>query len=293
MSALEERSDPLSKNALRPSHLPPDPNAKVRRELAREHRPVRPFAILMTIAALLASAAGVGAWLAGPNGLLAASAGPTWVQDTSSNLSWSAGWSLNPMGSASGGTVHTSGTAGATVSYTYTGSYLRVLSPIGPGSGSMTVKLDGKSTSVTTHANRFHADQVVFQGAGKSGSSHSLSITVAGTAGHPYVSLDAFLVSAPSASLNAPNPTPTPTPTPTATPTPTPGSSADPTPTPTPWSTPVPTPTPSFAPTPVPTPTPTATPDPTPTAQPTRRHQGQRDDRWRLDLVVRHQRDGH
>jgi parallel beta-helix repeat protein len=251
------------------SHLPPDPNAAVRRELAgNHHRTIRPWAVLLTIAALVA--AGSGVVVAGPAGLLAAASSPTWVQDTSSTLAWTGPWSTVKLASASGGTVTQTTSAGATVSLSYTGSYLRIIGPMGRGRGVFTVKLDGVTTTVSTHAWLTNADQILFASAGQPGNSHTVKVTVAGSAGHPLVSLDAFVISQPTA---APAPTQTPTPTPTATPSPTaasspdPGSSADPTPTPTPWSTPVPTPTPSFAPTPTPTPTPdpTATPTPQPT----------------------------
>ena len=157
----------MSKNALRPSQLPPDPNAKVRRELAREHRPVRPIAVLMTIAMLIVGASGVGGWLTGPNGLLAASSSPTWVQDTSSTLHWSSGWTTVQIATASGGSVHQSTVAGASVSLSYTGSYLRIVGPVGRGRGVMTVDLDGKTTAVSTHASATQAGQVLFAGAGK------------------------------------------------------------------------------------------------------------------------------
>ena len=180
------------------SPLPPDPNIAVRRELARERRPIRPTAILLTIGLLLAGAAGVGGWLTGPGGLLAASStSPTWVQDTSPSLHWSAGWTVTKTSLASGGTLHTSAVAGASVSLSYTGSYLRIVAPTGRGRGSITVKLDGQTTSVSTHGTIYRAGQVVFQSAGKAGNSHTLTVTVDGTSGHPTVSLDAFVVSQP------------------------------------------------------------------------------------------------
>jgi parallel beta-helix repeat protein len=227
------------------SHLPPDPNAAVRRELAGDHhRPGRPWAVLLTIAALVA--AGSGLVVAGPAGLLAAASSPTWVQDTSSSLAWSGPWSTVKVASASGGSVTQSTSAGATVSLSYTGSYLRIIGPTGRGRGVFTVKLDGVTTSVSTHADTTSAGQVLFASAGQAGNSHTLKVTVAGSAGHPLVSLDAFVISQPTAAP-APTrtPTPTPTPSPTAASSPDPGSSADPTPTPSAWPTPVPTPTPT------------------------------------------------
>ena len=235
------------------SPLPPDPNVAVRNALARDHRPIRPTAILLAIGLLLAGAAGLTGWLTGPGGLLAASANsPTWVQDTSANLHWSAGWTTVRSATASGGTVHRSGTAGASVSFTYTGSYLRVIAPTGLGAGDITIKLDGQSTTVSTHGSVYRAAQVIYAGAGKAGNSHSVTLTVAGTAGHPYVSLDAFVISLPRAAAASPTPTPTASPTAssagsTASPTPT-GSAMSPSPTPSPTASASPTPAPTASP---------------------------------------------
>ena len=157
------------------SHLPPDPNSAVRRELARDdHRPVRPWTVLLTIAALVA--AGSGLLLAGPGGLLASSSSPTWVQDTSPSLVWSGAWTTVRIATASGGTVHQSVSGGASVSLNYTGSYLRIIGPIGRGRGVITIKLDGVTTTVSTHANATAAAQVLFGSAGKAGNSHSVKV---------------------------------------------------------------------------------------------------------------------
>ena len=72
----------------------------------------------MVLALIVAGGTGLGGWLTSPGGLLAASgSGQVVVQDTA--LHWSAGWTLIHSASASGGTVHASGTAGASVSLVY------------------------------------------------------------------------------------------------------------------------------------------------------------------------------
>ena len=241
----------------------PDPNAAVRRELARDYHAPRPLAWLMVLALIVAGGTGLGGWLTSPGGLLAASSsGQVVVQDTA--LHWSAGWTLVHSASASGGSVHASGTAGASVSLVYYGSYLQILGPIGHGAGIARVTLDGRTTSVSTHATTFHARQVIFA-AGPPNRRHVLTIRVAGTAGHPFVAIDALVISpvlpaaAPARGDRNPGPLPTPTPTLAPAPTPTQGGS-DPTSPPTPAP---PTPAP-----PTPTPTPTPTPAPQPPANP-------------------------
>ncbi len=218
------------------------PHGAERRDPARRRRGPRPFVGLVAFAALALGATGLGGWLTGPNGLLAASASsPTWLQDTSPAFHWSAGWTVVHTGTASGGIEHASSRAGASVTVTYTGPYLRLVAPTGPGRGRLIVKVDGVSTSVSTHATTFHARQVVFGSPGASSNTHTVTMTVAGTLGHPLVAIDALVISKP---VLTPGIAPTPTATPHATPTPIPTATPHATPTPAPTSAPTPAPTP-------------------------------------------------
>jgi parallel beta-helix repeat protein len=216
----------------------PDPNAAVRRELAREHHAPRPLAWLLVLALIVAGGTGLAGWLTHPGGILAASSsGQIVLQDTSPALHWSAGWKVVSVRSASGGSVHVSGTAGASVSLVYYGSYLQVLALTGRGDGLIRVTLDGTTTSVSTHATTFHPQKVVFA-AGPPNRRHVLTIRVAGTPGHPFVAIDAVIISplqavTPARPGSNPGPRATPTPKPTPTPVPAQGGS-HPTPPPTP-----------------------------------------------------------
>ncbi|MGH7486672.1 MAG: hypothetical protein ACREMY_13895, partial [bacterium] len=178
----------------------PDPNAAVRRELARTPRSSPPIALLLVLSLLAVGGIGLGSVLSQPGDLLAtAQSGQEVLQDTDSHFTWSSGWKVERMPSASGGTVHVSGRAGANASIVFYGTYVQILGPTGRGSGSVRVTLDGKTTSVSTHANTFHPRHVIFA-ASLTGSRHTLNVQVAGTALHPFVSIDAVVV---SGSLNA------------------------------------------------------------------------------------------
>lgn len=254
----------------------PDPNAAVRRELARDYRPSRPMAWLLVLALLAVGGTGLGSWLTHPGGLLAASSSSqTVLQDTDSHFHWSSGWSTVSVHSASGGTVHVGSSANASAWIVYYGSYVQLLAPTGRGAGIMRVTLDGVTTSVSTHATTYHPHAVVFAAAG-TGRRHLLQIRVAGTAAHPFVAIDALVVSAvqvvspahvPANAGSGSTPTPPAAATPTPTPTPASGGSK-PTPTPAPTPTPRPTPTPTPRPAPIATPTPTPVPTATPTPVP-------------------------
>jgi hypothetical protein len=252
----------------------PDPNAAVRRELAHSHRPVQPMAWLLVLALIVVGATGVGSLLTNPNSVLAASSSSQLVlQDSASQFQWSAGWRVARARSASGGTLHATGRAGATMTLVFYGTRIQLLSPTGRGEGTMRVTLDGKATTVSNHATSYHAHNVVFA-ASPAGSTHTLTVSVAGTPGHPYIAIDAVVISGNQslspdwrAKNQRPHSQPTGAPSPVVTPSPILGGSP-PTPTPTPVATVDPTPVPTPTPTPVATVDPTPTPTPAPTATP-------------------------
>ena len=248
--------------------------------------PRRPRALtaLLAVGLLAVGAGGIGGWLSHPATTLAASSSSQLVlQDTASQFQWSTGWRLAKAHSALVGSLHASGHAGATVSIVFYGSSVQVLAPTGRSEGSMRITLDGSTRTVSDYRSTYTPHHVVFSGSA-TGSVHTLTITVIGTRGHPYVAIDAVAVSGSEATTpdwrgrnRRPGPTPTPSPTPSPTPTPTgtpaPTSTPVPSATPLPTATPVPTPGPTGTPaptaTPAPTPSPTATPAPSPTPAPT------------------------
>ena len=204
------------------------------------------MAWLLVLALLAVGGAGLGRVLSQPSNLLTSSSSSQLVlQDTDSHLVWSSGWKVQSNGSASGGSVHVSGKAGASATLVYYGSYLKILAPTGRGAGAFRVTLDGATTTVSTHGNVFRAQRVVFA-AGPAGDRHTLKIQVVGTPGHPYVSIDAVVISGSQAAMSdfrarllpgvtaSQPPDSTPTPDPTNGPTPTPASAPTPTPTPAP-----------------------------------------------------------
>ena len=193
---------------------------------AHRRRHPRPILVLLAVIALLLGGASLGNVLEQPSHVLATSrSGQMTIQDTDSHFVWSSGWSVHRTPSASGGTVHISGKTGATATIVYYGSYLEILGSTGHGAGTVQVTLDGTTTSVSTHGSVFRPRQVIFA-AGPPHRRHVLTLRVAGSAMHPFVSIDALVIS-PFVPAVAPavepttNPTSTPTHAPAATPTPT------------------------------------------------------------------------
>jgi len=240
------------------------------RPLSRtSHR--RPLTALLALGLVALGAGGFGSMLSPATALAASSSSQLVVQNTATQFNWGAGWRLVKVSSASGGSMQATGRAGASVSVVFYGSSVQVLAPTGRAEGSMRVTLDGATRVVSDYRATYTPHHVVFSGSAP-GSTHTLTITVLGTSGHPYVAIDALVVTGSDATTpdwrgrnqhpgRAPSPTPTPTPAPTTSPTPAPTATPVPTATPGPTATPRPTATP--------TPTPTATPTPTPTAPPT------------------------
>jgi hypothetical protein len=171
--------------------------------------------LLLVLALIVAGGAGLVGQLAGPDSTLAAAhPGQTMLQDSSSALHWSAGWRTVQTASASGGTEHATGRAGASVSLTYVGTKVQIVGPTRRVGGSIQVTLDGTTTSVSTHAKTFHARQVLFTATPVSGH-HVLTIRFAGTASRRYVAIDDLLITP----LNAVAPALAPPPKPNGAPT--------------------------------------------------------------------------
>src|SRR5450432_1736703 len=170
----------------------PDPNAAVRRELAREHRIFGPLPILMVLALAVAGIAGI-TGVASQDSSLAASQSATTYQDTNSALHWSAGWKLVRTRTASGSTERATGKAGATMTLSYSGTRVQIIGPTSSAGGTIQVTLDGSTRTVSTHARSFHAQQVLYTANPASGN-HVMTIRFTTTAEHRYFALDRLLV---------------------------------------------------------------------------------------------------
>jgi len=205
----------------------------------------------------------------------------TSYQENSAKIHYTGRWSRRDHRSYSGGHVRSTTQRGAKAIFSFTGTAVAWLGPIGPSRGKASVYLDGTYVkTVNMYAPRFDPTAVLFRRTFAENSKHTLKIVAQGTRGHATVAIDRFVVRGDSklaayrkakaareaALVIAPAPsaesTPVLTPDPAAQPTPamTPDPAAAPTP--------APTAVPTAAPTPAPTTTPTAAPTPVPTVAP-------------------------
>lgn len=96
-----------------------------------------------------------------------------------------------------GGSAKASRSARAGVTFAFSGTSVAWIGPVGPTRGRASVYLDGTLvTTVNLYRSSFQARQVLFATHVAAGS-HTLTIRVAGTAGHPWVAVDAFAVLTP------------------------------------------------------------------------------------------------
>jgi hypothetical protein len=115
-------------------------------------------------------------------------------QETSSAITYSSGWTKQAVTGAYGGSVKFATVAGKTAKFSFTGSQVAWVSTLGANRGSATAKLDsGTATTVSTNGTTTKPAMVVYTKTVAAGA-HSLLLKVAGTAGHPRVDVDAFLV---------------------------------------------------------------------------------------------------
>jgi kumamolisin len=117
----------------------------------------------------------------------------TLFQEVHSSIAYTSGWSRIAQSGASGGFVKEATVAGKKATFTFSGIQVGFVTTTSSNNGAATIAIDGGSaTTVNTHAGGAHG-KVRFVKATGSGS-HTLVLTVSGTAGHPKVDVDAFVV---------------------------------------------------------------------------------------------------
>ncbi len=114
-------------------------------------------------------------------------------EDNHAAISYLKTWTTAASTLWSGGSEKYSITAGASASFTFTGTQLSWLSATGSTRGSASVYLDGVLVkTVSTYTTKTQNCLVVWKSAVLSRGSHVVKIVVAGTSGHPRVGIDAF-----------------------------------------------------------------------------------------------------
>jgi hypothetical protein len=94
-----------------------------------------------------------------------------------------------------GGAVRMARTAGARAIFAFTGRQVAWIAARGPTRGSARVAVDGSRVGVVgLHSSTVRFRKMVFVSAWMSSDSHRIRVRVSGTAGHPRVDLDGFVI---------------------------------------------------------------------------------------------------
>jgi hypothetical protein len=138
----------------------------------------------------------------------------TTYSEASSRVAYHGTWLSASSSRYIGGRVKYAKARSASASFSFTGTKVSWIGPVGPTRGKANVYVDGKYVrSVNSYARTFVAQKALFGFSWSSQGSHTLKIIVAGTAGHPLVAIDAFKVTS-LVTVASPAPAPAPAPPP-------------------------------------------------------------------------------
>jgi hypothetical protein len=116
------------------------------------------------------------------------------VQENGSAVKYSSGWKRQALAGANGGDVDYASVKGNTATLTFTGAQVGWMSTEGTSRGAATVQLDtGTPVTINTNNSKVLTAEIVDVVQAANGS-HKLVIKLLGTAGHPRVDVDAFVI---------------------------------------------------------------------------------------------------
>jgi hypothetical protein len=117
-------------------------------------------------------------------------------QETNAAIAYSSGWKTTAQAGAFGGSVRTNTVAGSTATFSFSGaSSVAWVSTQDAASGGAHVLLDNATTSaIHLNSATMHPGRLVYVHGVSASAPHSVLITVDGTASHPKVTVDAFVV---------------------------------------------------------------------------------------------------
>ena len=115
--------------------------------------------------------------------------------ETSASIDYSGPWLSASYWRYAGDAVKYATRAGATATFTFTGTRLIWYGPVGPTRGQAKIRIDGAYVqTVSLYRSSFSAREAVFSASWATAGQHTLVIEVVGTAGHPYVAIDELAV---------------------------------------------------------------------------------------------------
>lgn len=118
------------------------------------------------------------------------------LSENDAAVTYSGTWSRARHRGYAGDAVRFATRPGATATVTFTGTKIAWYGPTGPTRGQAKVSIDGRFVKTVDLQRRgFSVRRALFTTGWKSAGSHTLTIEVVGTKGHPMVAIDEFVVS--------------------------------------------------------------------------------------------------
>ena len=115
--------------------------------------------------------------------------------DGSSLATYSAGWRRTASSGATGKVLHTATKAGASMTFRFSGRSVAYVAPKGTSRGSVKVYVDGAYVkTVSLYRASAISRVVVYSRSWPTKGTHTVKLVVVGTAGHPRVDVDGFVV---------------------------------------------------------------------------------------------------
>ena len=115
--------------------------------------------------------------------------------ETSASITYAGTWKSARHGGYAGDAAKYATAAGASATFTFSGSRVIWYGPVGPTRGQARISIDGTYVkTVNLHRSSFTARSAVFSTSWATAGAHTLVIEVVGTAGHPYVAIDELAV---------------------------------------------------------------------------------------------------
>jgi hypothetical protein len=119
----------------------------------------------------------------------------TAIPETDAALDYSGDWIARRVRSALGRHLRYASVAGASASYTFTGSSIAWISRLSPLRGVANVYIDGNLTAVVdTYSPASEPRAVAFSQSWAESGEHTITLVVQGTDGRPRVDVDGFVV---------------------------------------------------------------------------------------------------
>ena len=121
---------------------------------------------------------------------------PTLAQETDARVVYAGKWSASTASAASGSKIKISNTGNAKATLTATGKRFSWIASRGPDRGSARVYVDGaQKATMNTYLASASAQRIEYSINFTKSGTHTIAIVNLGSAGHPRVDVDAFLIS--------------------------------------------------------------------------------------------------